>query len=451
MDFPALEKTNALDFFSEYGKKIFNPTGIFYWTGRSKTEAKINATIGSAKGRSKDIFEDGDDQKITLCIPSIKEYFPDLSTEEIFPYAPEVGIPAFRDAWKEWLLKKAEGDADRIAPRLMSPMIVPGITGGISICTRMFVDPGTPIIVPDKRWENYDNVFLRNIFCEIEEYPTFDGQDYNLNGMIASIKKVWGQQDRAVVMLNFPNNPTGYCPPKTVAQKMVKEIQDLVSNNADKKLVMIFDDAYEGYVYDKEAENRSLFYSFDPAPNFLPVKMDGISKEMLWYGARVGAVTLMCPDQWFEQGGKDEVCKEIENKFRGVVRNTVSNCSRVAQVTALKALKNIDKVIEERSKVFNLLAERYQITKDELGKLTTDLLVVDPFQGGFFCFVNINPKSGLKSFDVCDHLLKKYAVGAVPIEDGDINGIRLAFCGVESQDIPEMCQSLEKAVIDLAK
>ncbi|MGC9326927.1 MAG: aminotransferase class I/II-fold pyridoxal phosphate-dependent enzyme, partial [Candidatus Hinthialibacter sp.] len=206
MDFPALQKAGILDFFSEYGKQIYNPTGIFYWTGRSKTEAKINATIGSAKGRAHDIFEGGDDKKITLCIPSIQKYFPELSTEEIFPYAPEAGVPAFREAWKQWLLKKAGADADRIAPRLNSPYIIPGITGGISICTRLFVDPGTPIIVPDKRWENYDNVFLRNIFCDIEEFPTFQGQDFNLEGMIQSIQNVWQTQNRAVVMLNFPNN-----------------------------------------------------------------------------------------------------------------------------------------------------------------------------------------------------------------------------------------------------
>ncbi|MBN2325928.1 MAG: aminotransferase class I/II-fold pyridoxal phosphate-dependent enzyme [Candidatus Omnitrophica bacterium] len=450
MDFPALQQAGIVDFFSEYGKQIYNPTGIFYWTGRSKTEAKINATIGSAKGRAKDIFEGGDDKKITLCIPSMQKYFPELSTEEIFPYAPEAGVPAFREAWKQWLLKKAGADADRISPRLNSPYVIPGITGGISICTRMFVDPGAPIIVPDKRWENYDNVFLRNVFCEIEEFPTFRGQDFNLEGMIDSIKKVWQKQDRAVVMLNFPNNPTGCCPPKAAGREIVKTIQDLTASTPDKKLVLLLDDAYEGYVYDEEAENRSLFYLFDPAPNFLPVKMDGVSKEMLWYGARIGAITFMCPDGWFEKAGRDDIFKELENKFRGVVRNTVSNCSHVAQSAALKALQNLDQIMSERKKVFDLLSERYHLMKQELGKLTTDLLIPDPFQGGFFCFVNIKPGCGLKASDVCDHLLKKYAVGAVPLEMGDINGIRLAFCGVEAQDIPQLCQSLEQAVTDLA-
>ncbi len=450
MEFPAMHQAGVLDFFSEYGKMIYNPTGIFYWTGRSKTEAKINATIGSAKGRAHQIMEGGDDSKITLCIPSIQKYFPQLGTEEIFPYAPEAGVPAFREAWKKWLLRKAGDHADRLSRQLLLPVIVPGITGAIGYCTRMFVDPGTPIIVPDKRWENYDNVFLRNVGVTIEEFQAFEGQHFNLEGFIDAIKRVWEKQNRAVAMLNFPNNPTGYCPPKTSAEKITQAIHDLVAGT-DKKLVLIFDDAYEGYVYDENAEKYSIFYRMEPKPNFLPVKMDGISKELLWYGARIGAINISCPDEWFEKADKEQLAKEIDNKFRGIIRNTVSNCSMNAQQAALKALENLDLVMQERDKAINLLSERYHLMQEELGKIKTDLLIPDPFQGGFFCFVNIHPKADLKAFDVCDHLLKKYQVGAVPIEQGQINGIRLAFCGVESKDIPEMCQSLEKAVLDLAK
>lgn len=450
MDFPALQQAGVLDFFSEYGKQIYNPTGIFYWTGRSKAEAKINATIGSAMGRAKDIFENGDDKKITYCIPSIRKNFPEMSTEEVFPYAPEAGVPTFREAWRAWLLKKAGDDAARIAPRLNLPYIVPSITGAIGFCARMFVDPGMPIVVPDKRWENYDNIFLRNVFCEIEEYPTFQGQDYNLQGMIGAIERVWQKYDRAVAIVNFPNNPTGYCPPRTAAAEFVRAIQDLMKKT-DKRLVLLFDDAYEGYVYDEEAENRSIFYSLDPTPNFLPVKLDGTSKELLWYGARIGAITLMCPDGWFAKAKGEDIQKELDNKFRGIIRNTVSNSSHIAQTAALKALKNIDQVIAERQKVFDILAERYRLMKQEIAKLKSGLLIADPFQGGFFCFMNLKPGCGIKASDVCDHLLKKYAVGTVPLEVGDINGIRLAFCGVEAQDIPTLCQSLENAVTDLAK
>lgn len=451
MDFPELQASGALEFLSEYGKNVFNPTGIFYWSGRSKTEAKINATIGSAKGRAKDVFADGDDSKITLCIPSIQESFPGLSTEQIFPYAPEVGVPAFRDAWKKWLLKKAGGEASRIEKHLMTPMIVSGITGALSICTRMFVNPGTPVIVPDKRWENYDNIFFRNVGCEIEEFPQFVGQDFNTEGFIQAIKNVWDKQDTATAILNFPNNPTGYCPPVEAGDAIVKAVQDLVDATPNKRFVLLFDDAYEGYVYDGNATKYSLFYKLSPRKNFLPIKMDGISKELLWYGARVGAVTLMCPDEWFANADREVVLKQLQNKFQAVVRNTVSNSSMPAQSAAGKALANIDQVLSERQKVVDILAERYKIMKEELAKIKSDILQPDPFQGGFFGFINLKEGCGLKAFDVCNHLLSEYKIGTVPIEQGKINGIRVAFCSVESQDIPELCAGLEKTIADLTK
>ncbi len=452
MEFTAMKQCGAMDFFSDYGKMIFNPTGIFYWVGRSKNEAKINATIGSAKARENQIFDGGADKKITACIPSVRKYFDDedLSTEELFPYAPEIGVVAFRKAWKEWLLSKAGAEKERLDRQVFDPMVVPGITGAIGICTRMFVNPGDAIIVPDKRWENYDNVFLRNVGVKIEEFPTFLGQDFNIEGMADSIKKVWETQDVAVVMLNFPNNPTGYCPPKQAVPEFIKAVDELVEST-NQKLVILFDDAYEGYVYDEDAEPYSLFYKLEPRPNLLPIKMDGISKELLWYGARIGAISIACPDEWFESVDRNDLVAEIENKFRGVNRNTVSNCSMPAQSAALKALQNIDQVLKERKKTVDLLGERYHLIKEELAKLKTDLLIPDPFQGGFFCFLNIAPKAGLKASDISDHLLKTYQVGTVPVEIGSINGIRLAFCGVESADIPEMCQSLEKATLDLAK
>jgi len=447
MDFPRLKSTNALDFFSEYGKTIYNPTGIFYWTARSKKEARINATIGAAKGRGKDVFDDGGDEAITLCIPSIHENFPGFGTEEVFPYAPEVGVPAFRDSWKSWMLKKAGDQASRLEKHILTPMVVPGITGAISICVRMFVNAGEKIVTSDKRWENYDNVFERNVGVLAEDFPMFDGQRFNIDGFIQAIKNVWQEQDTATAVLNFPNNPTGYCPPKETAHQLVDAIHALVGSTR-KKLVLLFDDAYEGFVYDQNAEMWSLFYQMIPRENFLPVKMDGVSKELLWYGARIGAVTLSVPEAWKNDS---DWCNELENKFRGAVRNTVSNSSNVAQQAALKALKGVDRLMAERQKTINLLSQRYKTMRDELAKLENDILRPDPYQGGFFCFINLVPKSGLRATDVCDHLLKQYQVGTVPIEAGDINGIRIAFCSVEKEDIPELCQSLDKSVKDLSK
>ena len=48
MDSKILENTPLYSAFSELGKRISLPQGIFYWSGRAKKEAELNGTIGAA-------------------------------------------------------------------------------------------------------------------------------------------------------------------------------------------------------------------------------------------------------------------------------------------------------------------------------------------------------------------------------------------------------------------
>ena len=51
---------------------------------------------------------------------------------------------------------------------------------------------------------------------------------------------------------------------------------------------------------------------------------------------------------------------------------------------------------------------------------------------------------------MANHLLDEHGVGAVPFEGSAMNGIRIAYCGVECEDLPELCRSLARTVNDLA-
>ena len=246
-----------MNFLSEYGRTIYNPQGIRYWTNKAKQSARIDATIGSAKGHEHTVFPEGGTREITLCIPFIKSFFNDLDTEEIFPYTPESGTLAFRNAWKSWILRRAGDDTQRLERELHLPVLTPGITAAIGMCARMFVDPGKSIIVPNKRWENYDHVLKTILNLTLEEFPLFEGGDFNLAGLTHSIRHVWNTQDNAVVMLNFPNNPTGYCPSIAMGTRIVESLTQLATKTS-KRLTVLFDDAYESYVYDPGARQSHL-------------------------------------------------------------------------------------------------------------------------------------------------------------------------------------------------
>ena len=450
MDFPALTRTGAMAFFSEFGKTIHNPQGILYWTRKAKAKARINATIGSARGPESTVYPDGGDREITLCAPLIHSFFNGLETEEIFPYTPEAGTPAFRSAWRKWILARAGAHSERLGRQLHPPVLTPGITAAISIAARMFVDPGRCIITADRRWENYDHVLGQNLGIRIADFPLYDDGDLNVAGLVSAIRGVWLEQDNAVVLLNFPNNPTGFCPSAAAGQRLVESLDRLAEGTA-KRLVVLFDDAYESYVYDPAAMQSSLFYLCRPRPNLLPVKLDGVTKELLWYGARAGTITLACPDEWLSRDDAEAVAAELDNKFAGVNRGLFSNNSTVTQAVAAKAMEQMERLVVERQRTFELLEQRYRTLKDELAKMDTDLVTVEPFQGGFFCFITLRPESGLRATDVANHLLDGHGVGTVPFDTDSMNGLRIAFCSVESDDLPELCRRLAQTVNELAR
>jgi len=448
MKFEALEKVGAMSLLSPWGQNMHLPAGIFHWSGRAKAEAEINGTIGTAKGKAQQVFGTGGDKKVTMALPSMKKYIPNLDPEQIFPYAPDKGLPAFSSAWRNWILRKAGEQAKSLDPILGECQVTPGITGGLHNTLKLFVAQGDPVVVPDKRWENYDNIIEINLGGKPAEFPFFSGDRFNIDGMCDAIRSVWRRQDRAVLILNFPNNPTGYSPPRAEAEAIKKSLLELAASG-NKWLVVIFDDAYEGYVYDPGAANRSLFYEMLPQKGLVTIKLDGISKEMLWYGGRVGTITMAYPPDWVNAVGKDALDKEWGNKFAGISRSTYSNCSMVAQSVAAAALQDMDQILEERKVCIGILAERYRIFKEELKKIDTTRLQCNPFQGGFFNFFDIVPKDGPAAEDLADHLLKKYKTGTIPVHFGSLNGIRVAFCSVEAEDIPRLCDNLNNAAKDL--
>ena len=450
MDFPALTRTGALAFFSEYGKTIYNPQGILHWSRKARAKARINATIGSARGPESAVYPGGGDREITLCTPLIHSFFNGLDTEEIFPYTPETGTPAFRSAWRKWILARAGGESERLERQLHKPVLTPGITAAISIAARIFVDPGHAIITADRRWENYDHVLGQNLGIRIADFPLYDDSDLNVAGVVSAIQRVWREQDTAAVLLNFPNNPTGFCPSAAAGRRLAESLERLAEGTA-KRLVLLFDDAYESYVYDPAAMQSSLFYLCRPRPNLLPVKLDGITKELLWYGARAGTITLAFPDEWLTGEDAEAVAAEMDNKFAGVNRGLFSNNSTVTQAVATKAMEQMERLLVERQRTFELLKQRYRTLKDELAKMDTDLVTVEPFQGGFFCFITLRPESGLRATDVANHLLDEHGVGAVPFDTDSMNGLRIAFCSVESADLPELCRRLAQTVNELAE
>ena len=177
----------------------------------------------------------------------------------------------------------------------------------------------------------------------------------------------------------------------------------------------------------------------------LPVKLDGTSKEFLFYGGRVGMFTIGLPSQL--DVDREQLLTEIDNKLSGVIRSTVSNCARPVQSAILKALESPETAAAERQKVVDILGRRARLLRDELAKLDVPQLKPLPFNAGFFGFCDIE---GISANAVADRLMTEYKTAVVPTESGAVNGIRLAFCSVPEAQIPSLAANVAAAVKDLA-
>ena len=451
--FELIEKTPLFGAFSDLGKRIFLPDGIFYWAGRAKTEADINGTIGTAFGFEKDFIEGGSSDWLPCYLKEIKEYA-NVSMREMVPYAAIGGLAEIRKIWKDWLLTKSEfqGEkAKKLEKYITLPIITSGVTNGIFLSCALFLNPGEVILSPGKRWGNYDNTIVKFLGAKIQSFQFFKEGKLNIEGLKEAIEKIGQTQNKVVLILNFPNNPTGYVPTIHEAEELVELLKK--SQAALKKpFIVIVDDAYEPYVFRDDVLNKSLFFELQQLDqNIIPIKLDGITKELLLYGGRIGFVTIGLKPSWVEDTNLEQLKEEINNKLEGMNRSTISNCNHFYQVVAQKIFtdKGKDEIIKSRNRVKELLRVRYEKMNSELATIEDPNISIDPNSGGFFLFLNINPNK-VKAAEFADHLLKKYKVGIIPIEKpaDNINGIRIAYCSIDLPKIPEFVSRIKSALLD---
>jgi aspartate/methionine/tyrosine aminotransferase len=455
MDFKIIQKTPIHHALSDLGKRIFLPDGIFYWAGRAKKEAELIGTIGSAFGFEKDFIDGGSEDWVPCYLKDFKE-FSSLDVKSIVPYAPIGGVSDVRQTWKQWIAKKSKyiekEKLKQVETAISKPIVTQGITNGIFMTCLFLLNPGESIISPNKRWGNYDNIINKNIGANIKSFEFFTRGKLNVQGLEEAIQELAKEQDKIIIILNFPNNPTGYCPTKEEVKQILevlKKSQELIKL----PFVVIVDDAYEPYVYSDKVVDRSIFYDLlELEGDIIPIKLDGISKELLAYGGRVGFVTYGLKRHWVDSDEDFETLKsELNNKLEGMNRSSISNTNHFYQAVTQKMFteKGMDRIIEAREKVKQLLKKRYDLINKELSKIDSPDVSVDPNAGGFFLFVNINPEK-IKASEFADHLLKKYKVGVIPIEklNNNINGIRIAYCSIDIEKIPEFIQRIKLALND---
>lgn len=401
---------------SERGKNIFFPKkGILGQTADAKG-TKINATIGAA------IEDDGTPMRLAAIDKKI-----DLDPSLVFPYAPSFGRPDIRTKWKEMIYQKNPTLTNK---PISLPVVSQALTHGVSMAGYMFIDEDENVIVPNLFWGNYNLILAHGYGANITKFNLFANGGFDLNSFEEKLNE--GAIGKKIVILNFPNNPSGYSP----TEREYKAITGIIEEAANKgnQIVVFTDDAYFGLVYEKGIVHESIFSLLaDLHENVLAVKIDGPTKEDYVWGFRVGFIT------YGVKGGDEALYTALEAKTAGAIRGNISNASNISQSLLLSAFED-EEYSQQKEAKFEIMQARYNAVKKTLtDKKYEEYFTALPYNSGYFMCVQL--VDGIDGEKVRQVLIEKYSIGLINLN----NVLRIAYSAVAASDIKALFEGIYAA------
>ena len=305
-------------------------------------------------------------------------------------YTPAGGIPELRAALSEKF--NTDNNLDYAPGQIC-------VTGGAKMaCYNAIlavIEEGDEVIIPSPFWVSYpEMVRLAGgipVIVETKESTGWKMTPEQFEEAMTPATKM--------VIINTPGNPTGAIYTKD-------ELLALGEIALGEDIIILSDEIYEKLVYG-EAKHVSIA-SLSQELYDLTITINGFSKAYSMTGWRLGYTAAP---------------KALAEAIEKIQNHTTSNANSFSQYGALAALQGDQTFIED-------LRGEYDVKRQFMFarlKAIKNIRVVEP-QGAFYFFVHTG-SMGLKSLNLCDKLLSRYKVAAVPgIAFGYDEGIRLSYC-----------------------
>ncbi len=413
---------------SPMGRGLYFPKGILSQSAEATEKAsRYNATIGIATENSQ-----------AMHLSTMARYIERLSPDETFPYAPAGGVQSLRALWSE---KQRRENSNMQGKVVGLPIVTSAITHGLGLVGDLFVGPSDRILLPDKLWGNYRLTYEVRYGATIGTFPFFSGSCFNVAGFKEALAREAVAHSKLVIILNFPNNPTGYMPTVEESREIVSSL--LATADSGTKLVVICDDAYFGLFYHLggESSKESLFGELvGRHQNLFSIRLDGATKELFAWGLRCGFLTL-------GPGGRDsaeEVIDVLDAKLRGAIRSGVSNSPLLSQTLVERCLTDLESIKERDDKIEILRERAERVDLSARSSRFSDSWEVYPFNSGYFMCLKIK---GVSAENVRRHLLDRYQTGLIATAEHDL---RVAFSCLELEEIEPLFELIDRSVRDLA-
>lgn len=400
---------------SDMGRRLYFPNGIISQGGEAAKDAHFaNGTIGMAVAQGTPIELD-----------SYKKNMPSLTPRETVAYAKTAGNPDLRALWKEKIIEKNPSLKNK---QFSLPILVPGLTAVLSYVSDLFVDVDKPLLAADPCWDNYELIVAARRGAEFHQFKCFENGKFNIADLEAKMKADAEKYGSVRVILNFPQNPSGYSPTVSEAKEIVRIVREIAESG--KKVLVLSDDAYFGLNYEDDIEPQSLFaYMADLHENVLAIKADGPTKEDFAWGFRAGFVTFA------SKGLSDAQCTALVTKFMAAIRSSVSCSSTPSQSLVMHALKD-DAHNKQKIECRNMLKRRYDLVRNFVNTHTSKVLEPLPFNSGYFMSFHVSTG---KAEEIRKALLKEKGIGIIQI---DSHTLRVAFSSIDEDKIDSVYTSI---------
>ncbi len=417
----------VLAMLSPLGRRLYFPKGILSQSAEASEGAhRFNATIGIATVAGKPMH-----------LPSVTRHLADLDPADAVDYAPAGGRSTLRERWRE---KQLGENPSQRGKRCGLPIATSAITHGLSLVGDLFVEAGDVIVIPDKLWGNYRLTYEVRLGATLRTFPFYAGSGFNREGFARTLAESAEGREKVIVLLNVPNNPTGYVPStaegEAISNALVRQAE------GGTRILAVLDDAYFGFFYHLGGATmtESLFGILSNRhPNLLAVKLDGATKEFCAWGLRCGFLT-------FGPGRRetaDEVATVLDTKVRGAIRSGISNVSRLSQLLVERALASSSIDEERKAQLETLRARAEKAHEVAHAPRFRESWRVYPFNSGYFMSLQVE---GLEAEAVRLYLLGEYGIGVIATGASDL---RIAFSCLELDEIEPLFEALHRAIQEL--
>ena len=288
-------------------------------------------------------------------------------------YTSNAGLKELREEISRYLKRKysLDYDADN------EIMVTVGGSEAIDVALRCMVDPGDEVLIPTPCYVSYlPCAVMADAVPKMIELKAENQFKLTRQELIDSIT-----DKTKILILAFPNNPTGAIMTK-------EELEELVPVIIEHDLYVISDEIYSELTYD----NKHCSIASLPGMKERTVTINGFSKAFAMTGWRLG---YACAPK--------EIMKQMIKLHQFAIMCAPTN----SQFAAIEALKNCDDDVDRMVEAYN---QRRRFLLNSFKEMGIDCF--EPF-GAFYVFPSI-AKFGMTSEEFANRLLREQKLAVVP-------------------------------------